>query len=205
MPVIVYFIRHGETKPNHNHTYQGCRIDEGLTEKGILQAIQTRQEFDGKQIDVVYSSPLKRSMETAETIFGEKVIRNEGFIERDLGEWTGKTKEYIKEHLPEQFAPYKAMRSMSQVKGAEPYEQFESRLVKELEHLLSIHNNKVVVIVSHGGPIKLLLAKIQGFPRQYIGTIQTENTFVVKVKFSGTTVDTGEIQSEIPLKKKALG
>jgi alpha-ribazole phosphatase len=202
MPVVVYFIRHGETKPNHNHTYQGCRIDEGLTEKGILEAIKTRHEFEGKQVDVVYSSPMKRAVETAEVVFGEKVIQDDGFIERDLGEWTGKTKAYIKENLPEQYAPYQASRDMSSVKGAEPYEQFETRLHTALEHLLSIHNNKVVAVFSHGGPIKLLLAKIQGFPRSYIGTIKIENTFVVKVKFSGTTLETGTIKSKIPLKKK---
>lgn len=66
----VYFIRHGESKSNFDNIHAGSEVDTGLTECGIEQAIKTGEYLASldKNINYIYSSPMKRAIETAEHI-----------------------------------------------------------------------------------------------------------------------------------------
>lgn len=66
----VFLVRHGENKANITKELSHRHIDYPLTEKGRLQAEQTARHFAALRVDEVYSSPLKRAIETAEAIAG---------------------------------------------------------------------------------------------------------------------------------------
>jgi phosphoserine phosphatase len=83
-----YCFRHGQTDWNKLNKLQGCEIDLSLNEKGREQA----GEIPHIEIDIIYSSPLKRAFETAEIYNGKHnvdIIIDEGFKEADFGDWTG--------------------------------------------------------------------------------------------------------------------
>ena len=63
----LYIIRHGETFENASNRLQG-RIDSNLTEEGKKQALEVRNYFVDKEVDLIVSSPLKRCVETANII-----------------------------------------------------------------------------------------------------------------------------------------
>lgn len=69
---LVYLIRHGENPANITKEFSYRKVDYPLTPKGVLQAQQTADYFRDRDIDAVYSSPLKRARQTAE-IIGETV------------------------------------------------------------------------------------------------------------------------------------
>jgi broad specificity phosphatase PhoE len=64
----IYFVRHGENPANLNSEFSYKLVDYSLTPKGQLQALQTAEYFKDKQIHEIYSSPLKRTRETAAII-----------------------------------------------------------------------------------------------------------------------------------------
>jgi len=64
----IFFMRHGENIANITKEFSYKNVDYSLTEKGILQAKQTAEYFLNKEINFIYSSPLKRAYETAKVI-----------------------------------------------------------------------------------------------------------------------------------------
>ena len=62
----LYLVRHGQSQANANHIMQGAKIDQPLTDKGRMQANETKEKLSGIQFDKIFVSPLKRASETAE-------------------------------------------------------------------------------------------------------------------------------------------
>ena len=62
---MIYFVRHGQTEWNKIGRMQG-RIDIELNNEGKQQAMIVREKLKGVKFDKVFSSPLKRAVETAE-------------------------------------------------------------------------------------------------------------------------------------------
>lgn len=64
----IYWVRHGENRANLTKEFSHRLVDYPLTAKGRLQASQTGAYFRPKPLSAVFSSPLKRAIETAEAI-----------------------------------------------------------------------------------------------------------------------------------------
>lgn len=78
-----YFYRHGATKGNEERRYVG-RTDEDIT-KNSEEYLKTIETVDA---DVVFSSPLKRCVHTAEILFPEnKIIIKNRIEETDFGDF----------------------------------------------------------------------------------------------------------------------
>jgi broad specificity phosphatase PhoE len=95
--MLLHFIRHGQTDFNIGRRLQGVGIDEPLNETGEKQIAELVPRLP-KDFGVIFSSPLKRTLMSAEMIARatEKaiVIRSE-VAERDFGSLAGKTWEEI--------------------------------------------------------------------------------------------------------------
>ena len=64
----LYLVRHGENMANLTKEFSYRHVDYSLTPKGVLQAQQTAAYFTDKHIHEIYTSPLKRAVETADII-----------------------------------------------------------------------------------------------------------------------------------------
>ncbi len=85
-------IRHGQTSYNQSHLING-RFDEPLSDAGRKQNKELVRELAPYTVSVVYSSTLKRSVETAKPIALEHKVRlllDERLTEVDMGSFTGK-------------------------------------------------------------------------------------------------------------------
>ena len=83
-----YLIRHGMTEGNKKRCFNGCRTDEPLTAEGrdALKAIEGIPEGA-----VLFSSPMKRALETAAIMFPDKEpVIIDDFREMDFGVFEGK-------------------------------------------------------------------------------------------------------------------
>uniref|UniRef100_I5AW73 Fructose-2,6-bisphosphatase n=1 Tax=Eubacterium cellulosolvens (strain ATCC 43171 / JCM 9499 / 6) TaxID=633697 RepID=I5AW73_EUBC6 len=88
---MLYIIRHGETELNRKHVLQG-RSDHALIAKGIDQGRKAADWIrkEGISFSRVYSSPLKRAVQTAECVApGITVVTDERLIEMDYGPYEG--------------------------------------------------------------------------------------------------------------------
>lgn len=85
----LFLVRHGENLANITKEFSHKILDYNLTEKGHLQAKQTTEYFQTIKIDAVYSSPLKRAIQTAEYIAKSKRLKTEileNFREVNIGD-----------------------------------------------------------------------------------------------------------------------
>ena len=66
-------IRHGLTDANDKAIYLGSRTDYSLSKKGISQIVNKMDEYEYPKVQRVYSSPMKRCIETAEIIYPYRI------------------------------------------------------------------------------------------------------------------------------------
>src|SRR3990172_6983612 len=98
----ILFIRHGETDVNASGVLHKAHDPEGLNETGRKQASALGEACMRAGVEVIYTSPEKRAIETAESIgaiIGLQPLTIEDFRERDFGEWSGKSVSEIERML----------------------------------------------------------------------------------------------------------
>ena len=79
-----YIFRHGETLLNAQARIQGSGMDVELNEVGKAQALTLAQKLKSYDLEVIFSSPLKRAMQTAQTV--AEVCHCPVLVEDDLRE-----------------------------------------------------------------------------------------------------------------------
>ena len=86
---MLYIIRHGQTELNTRQVLQG-RSDSPLNETGIEQARKAAKRLRGIDFSHVYTSPLKRAVQTAAIVVpGIRPVADERLIEMDYGPYEG--------------------------------------------------------------------------------------------------------------------
>ena len=140
------------------------RSNQPLTGLGGEQAAALGKAFRGMAIDRVLSSPMQRASSTAAPIaaaVGREVEIDERLIEQDFGDWEGLTRSEIEQLGDESTA---ALRAFDRDPGvAAPNGESQAQLQDRTEELcreLSQEAPMSVVLVSHVGPIKALLASV---------------------------------------------
>lgn len=164
MTVRLLLVRHGQTKWNAQHRFQG-QSDLPLTETGRRQALAARQRLVGEEIHAAYSSDLRRAWETAETIVAphELSLRAEPRLrEIYFGAWEGLTYDEIVERHPEALAAWEADPLNVPPPGGEALSQVASRVQAALDEIARAHRDETVLLVGHGGALQVLISLVLG-------------------------------------------
>ena len=157
-----YIFRHGETDYNKNKRWQGCGIDSPLNENGVKQAQILVEKLTGKNIQIIYSSGLKRAIKTAEIVAEELGV--EVKIITDLHEANlGQTEGMLKSEVAQKFSEIFSLWYDENVDDwdicfpdGESKRQIFNRMYGVFENLL--HTKETVIgIASHGASIRYLL------------------------------------------------
>lgn len=156
----IYIIRHGKTDWNNVKRLQG-RTDIELNDEGIELAKKTAKGLKDVKFDVIYSSPLKRAVKTAEIIaFGNDVpiIIDDRLMEISFGEYEGKHSPKLRENpneafyhffdRPEKYLPETGENFLEVIERTKSF-------VKELEEKKD--ELKRIMIVGHGAVNKGLM------------------------------------------------
>ena len=152
-----FIVRHGETEGNVKRVTQG-HGDTPLTENGKKQVRAAAEQLRQHDIDLIISSDLGRCQQTAGIIAevtGAPIEFDPAFRERDYGEAEGITYEKTQEKYPHSRV-YDGVGS-----GIETYPAIEERVRVAFEKHRGIHHHKNIVIVSHGGAIRMLVKHIK--------------------------------------------
>ena len=102
-PTRLYLVRHGELVTSKEWRYVG-QMDVELNETGKKQIQNLSSRLSSEQIEMIFSSDLTRTIESAEIIGNKLEIINEPISELreiDLGVCEGLTLEEIEESFPE--------------------------------------------------------------------------------------------------------
>jgi broad specificity phosphatase PhoE len=154
----ILLARHGETDWNREGRFQG-HADRPLNETGRAQAFELGEALRADELAAVYSSPLRRALETAEAVaapLGLEPIPVESLREIDVGSWQGLTRAEIEELFPGQFARWLAY-EQGWADG-ESYDEMSRRVITALLELAHRHAGGRILAVTHGGPIRAAFA-----------------------------------------------
>ena len=163
-------VRHAESSGNAAGRWQG-RDDTDLTDLGRRQASLLAKRFldEGYRPTRIYSSPLKRTGETARIAsagWDVPITRWDDLIETDVGVFTGLTWEEIETRMPELARAFSKTRDMNLVEGAENYARRRARAERVIDRLIADHSNEdIVMLVSHGGIMQIIFSALMGAER----------------------------------------
>ncbi len=176
-------IRHGETEFTSQRRYCGHE-DVPLNGDGIKQIECLRHRLDGVKIDTVYSSDLRRAMQTAGIIFkGRRILKDESLREIDLGAFSGLTFTQAQRLYPKIYGTFlKNPQDVKMPKG-ESVRGFAKRVTIGFADICRKTKNKTVAIITHGGTIRILLLKISGSPLDKFWTIEQDTAAINIVEF----------------------
>jgi broad specificity phosphatase PhoE len=155
-------VRHGETDWNRDGRWQGGS-DTRLNDLGRAQARALAEQLDGS-IDVVYSSDLARARETAEIVaakLGLEIRIDPRLRERGFGSWEGLTTGEIEERFADSHQRWIAGEGAG-ADDAETFEDFSTRVNDFLADVLRLHPGEEVLVISHGGSIRVIHALAAG-------------------------------------------
>ena len=162
----IYLIRHGLTKANLEGKYIG-ETDLDLCEEGVSELLSLKKQFAYPAVGRVYSSPLRRSVQTARLLYPEMTpVTVDSLREYAFGAFENKTPEELKE-LPS----YRSWIDSAQKTvpdGAEDPIAFGTRVVEGLDRVIrDMMKNHIseAAVVTHAGVITSILTAC-GLPRR---------------------------------------
>lgn len=154
----LFLIRHGELPKEFAGRYVGS-TDPGLSPEGR----ESCRALSALRCDAVYSSPLKRAMETARWIPAPLFI-DDDLREIDFGEWENLTFEEISARItPEHLELWTKEPDKMYFPGGERAEEFDARADAAFARIASLPLASVA-IVTHGGVLMRILSRLRGKP-----------------------------------------
>ena len=153
-------VRHGETIENTKGICQG-QTHGTLSEKGKKQNILLAKELSSLEIHKIYSSPLRRALDTAKEIHqfhGIDLEVRDNLSEWYLGSLQGK-------NFPLDFDITKLPDDM------ENADLVKKRLQKLLNEITTNHDNETILFVSHGLTIKVLISILEKLPMNNVNKV----------------------------------
>lgn len=159
----IYLARHGQDEDNAKGILNGHR-DTPLTKLGIEQSKKLAKEIKklGIKFNKIYTSPLKRALQTAEIISSalgnEKSIILKDLIERDFGRMTGKPIKNIEALCSSDIIKTEFTVYFLSEDGAETFPQLFERAKQVLNTVEINYPKDNILLVTHGDLGKMIYA-----------------------------------------------
>lgn len=161
---VLFLVRHGEAEQNVRRILDSFPGNPafGLTETGKEQVRRSAEAIAREGIDFLFSSPLRRTRETAEAIAevcgGVPVNFDDRLRETDFGTWSGRLADDFWAEYPDP----KMRADGNGDEGLEGYCSMRRRLADFLNDVLSGNEGRRIAVVSHGDPLEQLHGLLVG-------------------------------------------
>ena len=183
--MLIYFVRHGETDYNKRRIVQGSGIDSSLNEKGRQQASALFEKYKDVPFELVFTSSLKRTQQTAEPFIGSNIPH---LATPDINEINWGVHEGQKS-TPFMINAYKDLINKwgnddfdARLEEGESANELQTRLFRFLNDLTS-RKEKTIIVFTHGRTLRCLMCLIEGKHLREMENYHHHNTGVFKVKF----------------------
>jgi broad specificity phosphatase PhoE len=171
----IILARHGETEWNVEEVFRG-RADVELNETGVQQAERLAEHLSELKIEAVYSSPLKRALDTAEAIARRhklKVETSPGLIDCDFGQWQGLQLQEVKNRYKELYRQWAESPHLVKIPGGESLDMVRERAMRVVNEIVARHRERVV-LVSHRVVNKVLICALLGLDNSHFWNIKQD-------------------------------
>lgn len=176
-------VRHAETKQGHRRYWGHSQI--GLGEEGIVQAKMLRDHLAGEKIAAIYSSDLQRARRTAEIVasaHAPEVVLCPELRELDFGQIEGMTFEEVDRRCPEALSLWRGGDVDAAAPAGENLRQLASRVQRVAARLQRHSPEETILIVAHGGPLRVLLCTWLGIDLERLWQIRLDPASVSLVE-----------------------
>ena len=199
----IYIIRHGETDMNLRECLQG-QIDSELNENGIKEAGTAAENIRNAGIvfDIIYSSPLKRAMKTAQIIAdGREVIAEPLIKEMRFGHYEGMPYKSIDSGM---WAFIRDPENTRPPADVESIKSLTDRTGRFLRRVLNDSSCGNILAVSHGIALRSMLWNV--FPpegRHKVWSMPIENCVVYRIEAVNSVVTSVSRADELSQKNES--
>ena len=172
----IILIRHGETEWNSQKRMQG-HSNSDLSEVGRGQIQALGELMKNVSFDHIYSSDSLRARQTAEAITqysGHTLQFDQRIREKNLGVFEGLTSTEAKERHPEVYRLFKTAGANYVIDEGESTQQLLERALEFSEEIRLRHSQERVVMVTHGGVVRVLMKHALGL------SIDAPTRFIIK-------------------------
>ena len=188
MSVHLDLLRHGETESGGG--FRG-RLDDALTGLGWQQ--MRAAVADQGPWDRVVSSPLRRCADFAIELAAQQQLTLEfepDLRELDFGDWEGRSAADLMVDHSEDLGRFWNEPYGFTPPGGEPVAEFEARILGGVERLIDRCSGERVLLVTHGGVMRLLLAQARGWPREQLLQVEVAHgdLFAIRTGFTDATL-----------------
>lgn len=163
----ILLVRHGETESTRGRRYCGHQ-DEPLNGEGKRQAVLLSRRLAGERIDRAFSSDLARARLTAEIILEGRPVKaaeDSRLREIHFGFWEGMTHEEILSRHGTSYGQW-LKDPIRPIPTGESLPALRDRVIQCLEEIVrsSRSGQGSILVVTHGGPIAVILGFVEGAP-----------------------------------------
>jgi 2,3-bisphosphoglycerate-dependent phosphoglycerate mutase len=182
----IWLVRHGESTWNIAGLAQGHNDLAELTERGLTQASDAAWQFRDQPIRVIYASDLRRALQTAaafSVVIGLPVFADERLRERSLGVLEGLPRAENGPSLTGLDAD-RVVDPDARPAGGESVRDLYRRAAGFLDELaVTVEDNAAgdVVVVAHGGTVRVLTAYLNGISADQMSWGPVDNATTVRI------------------------
>jgi len=165
MPARLYLVRHGATQLTAEDRFAGA-VGVDLSEEGRWQVRRLAERIADDAIKAVYTSPLSRTLETAEILAAPHrltPIRRDGLREISHGRWEGLTRREVEERYPEEYAAWEVDPFAFAPESGESGLTVLARALPVVREIVVSHPHETILVVSHKATLRLILSSLLGF------------------------------------------
>jgi len=180
---LIDLLRHGE--PEGGVKFRGHR-DDPLSADGWEQMRAATAGAAG--CEVIVASPLRRCADFAAELaarLGVPLESETRFREIGFGAWEGLTVEQVAASEPQALERFWRDPAQHTPPGGESLAAFEIRVAAGWGDLLSRHAGKKILLVCHGGVIRLILAQVLGMPCSHLFRLNVPFASASRVRVGG--------------------
>ena len=176
----IYLVRHGQTEWNRQERFRG-RIDIPLNKVGHAQAEAIAAYLNGEAIAAVYTSPLRRAVQTAQPTAQAHDLAPTilpGLIDISYGEWQGHSPSEVRDKFPDLLELWYTEPHRVDIPGGQNLKTVKEQAMAALHETLSRHDNGGIVLVTHQIVIKVLTCTLLGLEVGHIWRIRQDNACI---------------------------
>ncbi len=181
----ILLIRHGQSASNNGGTLTG-QLDSPLTEIGYKQGeAVSNYIFNNYKVGAIYSSDLTRAVKTVkplEKLTGIPIIKDKNLREMQCGDWQGELLSVLS--TDELYLKWRDYDLSIKIPNGESFLDVKDRAVKSLTKIAKTNDNKTVVVATHGGVVRMLMAEMLEIPidkwKEKLGYVNNASTTVIE-------------------------
>lgn len=185
----IYLVRHGQTDYNLKGIVQGSGVDASLNDTGRRQAMLFFDRYRETAFDKVYTSTLKRSIESVQHFLdlGLPHEKLSGLNEINWGYREGI------EITPEEDAYYhgviKSWRDGNvtlPIEGGESPQDVYDRQKEAMKHILRHEEEETILVCMHGRAMRILLCQLLNYPLKCMDIFEHTNLGLYLLTYTGS-------------------